>query len=666
MQKIILLFFFIFQFAMDAFSQQSYVDSLQTIIALDKHDDNEMKAYYLLAANCFRNNPEKAKSYLGSCLILAVPGNNFDRQCAAYSMFLSLYQNIGNMDSALYYVNKLKAVAANAPGNNRVMVNYNQALGLYYKKSGDFNNALPYSLAAAKYSELTTTNKADIGGQWLNTANVYTELGEYNKAMECNLKALRLFEEAGNKLGESFCYNGIAIGYLKLRQFPRALEYAEKSLALKKELKDKRGICSSLSAMGEAYAGIGNIQQAVTSYDEALKISKDGKIPKLEADIYFNMAKVFVEEHKDSTATAYFNKCKELALQLDNKQLAAYADNEIAVLYKKESDRKQTEKVLITSLSTFKEAGTLDKEADNYKKLSDFYANTQQYDKALENINKFNSVKDSLTGLNVQVQLRNLEEQYNSEKKIKEISLLKKDNELQQQKFQKQRLLMIGAAVLALLAICSIWLLMNRNKLKQRMKELELRNQIAADLHDEVGSSLSSIHLLSQMAAQPGNEATHKDILTRMSTNAKETMDKMGDIVWMIKPSETEAGSLKQRMERFAYEICSSKNIEVNVQLEDLEKVKLSMEQRKNIYLIFKEAVNNAVKYSGTEKIEITSTIQNKQLTLQVKDFGKGFDSSIVKKGNGLDNMQHRAKELGGELLIETIINTGTTMQLIV
>ncbi len=649
-----------------AYSQSVYVDSLQQIVALEKHDDNEMKAFYLLAANCFRNNPEKAKTYLGSCLRLAIPANNFDRQCAAYSLLLSLYQNSGNMDSALYYVNRLKVVAANASENNRVMANYNQALGLYYKKSGDFKNALPYSLAAVRYSEVITTSKADIGGLWLNTANVYTELGEYKKAMECNLKALRLFEEAGNQLGESFCYNSISVGYLKLNQFPKALEYAQKSLALKTALKDKKGICSGLSTVGEAYAGIGNIPQAFISYEEALKISKDEKFPKLEADIYFNMAKIFVEQNKDSIAIVYFKKSKELALQLENKQLAAYADNELAGLYKNESNRKQTEKVLITSLSTFKETGSLDKEADNYKKLSDFYAGNQQYDKALENINKYHAVKDSMIGLNVQVQLEKLEEQYNSVKKEKEISLLKKDNELQQQKFQKQRLLMIGAAALALLAICGIWLLMSRNKLKQLMKELELRNQIAADLHDEVGSSLSSIHLLSQMATQPGNEATQIDILNRMSTNAKETMDKMGDIVWMIKPGETEAGSLKQRMERFAFEICSSKNIEVCLQLDELEKAKLSMEQRKNIYLIFKEALNNSVKYSGTKKIEITSTILNKQLTLRVKDFGEGFDSSIVKKGNGLDNMEHRAKELNGELITKAGINTGATIQLIV
>ena len=171
------------------------------------------------------------------------------------------------------------------------------------------------------------------------------------------------------------------------------------------------------------------------------------------------------------------------------------------------------------------------------------------------------SLKDSIIKDQYNNQVANLQSSFELKEKDKEILLLGKDRELQQQKLFRQRLLFVAAAVLLLLALIGIWLLMNRNKLKQRMKELELRNQIAADLHDEVGSSLSSIHMLSQMATKQGNESTHKDILARMSRNAKETMDKMGDIVWMIKPGETEAGSLEQRMERFAYEIAATAKI---------------------------------------------------------------------------------------------------------
>jgi two-component system, NarL family, sensor histidine kinase UhpB len=144
-----------------------------------------------------------------------------------------------------------------------------------------------------------------------------------------------------------------------------------------------------------------------------------------------------------------------------------------------------------------------------------------------------------------------------------------------------------------------------------------------------------------------------------VGSNAKETMDRMSDIVWMIKPGEAETGSLRQRMERFAKEICSSKNIELSIDLSTIENVKFSMAQRKNIYLIFKEALNNSVKYSGTKKIEIRATLQNKHLELSVKDEGKGFDASQKERGNGLDNMKNRTKELNGKL--ELISSPGGT-----
>jgi two-component system, NarL family, sensor histidine kinase UhpB len=135
--------------------------------------------------------------------------------------------------------------------------------------------------------------------------------------------------------------------------------------------------------------------------------------------------------------------------------------------------------------------------------------------------------------------------------------------------------------------------------------------------------------------------------------------------VWMIKPGESEAGSLKQRMERFAYEICGSKNIIATLQIDELEKLRLTMEQRKNLYLIFKEAMNNAVKYSGTEKIEVKAMMQQKQLEMMIQDYGQGFDVSKSTRGNGLGNMLQRAKDMQAQLQVESAAGKGTSIKLI-
>jgi signal transduction histidine kinase len=647
------------------FSQSAYADSLQKIIALNRHDEAERKTYSLLAIDYFKTNPAKAKTIMLQLVKMATEADDYMRLSSAYSLLLTIYKDEGNVDSAVYVVNKFKETADKVPDDYKVQGNYNQAVGLYYKKNGDYKTALPYSLEAVRLAEKgSASNKAYVGGQWLNAGDVYLGLGEYSKAMDCNLKALRLFEESGSKRGEGFCYTNLSALYNLLKQYGNALKAAQKSLEIKTQLNDTRGICTALEGIGQANMNLKNLPKAFSSYEAALKISIAEKMPIEEMTCYFNMAKIFSAEDKDSLAIVYFKKSKALALQLENKPVAANVDLELSTLYKNADDLKHTEQTLYTSLQTFRETGSLEKESDNYKKLSEFYAGNKQYDKALEFSNKFHDIKDSITGINIQVQLKKLEEQFNSEKKEKEIVLLKNEKELQQQRLFRQRILFGAAAVLLILSLLGIALLVNRNRLRQRMKELELRNQIAADLHDEVGSSLSSIHMLSQMATQPGNEITHKDILSRMSSNAKETMDKMGDIVWMIKPGETESGSLKQRMERFTYEICGSRNISAALQIDQLEKIKLSMEQRKNIYLIFKEAVNNAVKYSGTEKIEIIASVQNKELMLQVKDFGKGFAFETTGKGNGLDNMKHRAAEMSGTIQINSSAAQGTEIKL--
>jgi signal transduction histidine kinase len=245
----------------------------------------------------------------------------------------------------------------------------------------------------------------------------------------------------------------------------------------------------------------------------------------------------------------------------------------------------------------------------------------------------------------------------------KQIELLQKDQLINSGKLKQQRFLLLLFGAIILFISLGIWMFVNRNKLRQRMKEVELRNRIAADLHDEVGSSLSSIFMLSKMAAttSTGNQQT---ILSKVSDNAHETMDKMSDIVWMLKPSENYGEGLKERMERFIHDLCNIHAIHFSFEANELGNLKLTPTQNKNVYLIFKEAVNNAIKYSNTKTLEVKIYTKNKNLNLVICDKGSGFDLKNVKKGNGLNNMNTRATELQGKLLIDTNFNMGTQVNL--
>lgn len=603
-------------------AQPGKLDSMLRLLETTAADTNKVNLYWKIGVSIINKDAPAAIPYFKNGAALAKKLgfiSGMERCTNATSVAFSYH---GKFDSALFYINAAIPFAIKA-GNIR-------RLSLAYLNRADvFNNMQNFSAAlkdcdtAIIYAEKTNSSDG-LGRIYSIMSDIYTTVKQYPKAITSLDKSDQFFEKANNRQMIAMNYSERAEIFVYLNEPAKAIPYFKKAINLADSLEDIENLSAYYGGLAEAFAKVKNYSAAAAAAKLGLKYAQQTGDTKQEGVMYDNLCNQYIMQNN-------FEKAIEYGLK-------AYT------ILKAEKDLLR-EQVIAGTLSEayFKVGNT--SHAYHYLKIS-------------------SELNDSLVKQQFSNETARLQSTLEVKQKDKEIELLNKNKEIQKQKVQKQQLLMLGALLLALLALAGIWLLMNRNKLRQKMKELELRNQIAADLHDEVGSSLSSIHMLSQMAAKPGNEATHKDILTRMSSNAKETMDKMGDIVWMIKPGETEAGSLKQRMERFAYEIGSSKNIAVAIQLEELDKLKLTMEQRKNIYLIFKEALNNAVKYSGSSTIEINAIIQSNRLNLQVKDFGKGFDCSLVKKGNGLDNMQHRAKDLGAFLELNSNLTEGTILTL--
>jgi two-component system sensor histidine kinase UhpB len=131
-------------------------------------------------------------------------------------------------------------------------------------------------------------------------------------------------------------------------------------------------------------------------------------------------------------------------------------------------------------------------------------------------------------------------------------------------------------------------------------------------------------------------------------------------MVWMVRPDQE--SELAQRMERFAYDICSGANVELDLDLHEING--LTMEQRRNIYLIYKEAVNNAIKYAQATVLKISLKQDIQGISLIVIDNGIGFDTVQNFAGNGLRNMQRRAEELRATLTLTSSPNKGTKLLL--
>jgi len=213
---------------------------------------------------------------------------------------------------------------------------------------------------------------------------------------------------------------------------------------------------------------------------------------------------------------------------------------------------------------------------------------------------------------------------------------------------------------------------MYRYRINELLKRQAIRNKIAQDLHDNVGSTLSSISVYSQVAKiyqQQQKLEPLQDTLEKISATSSEMISEMNDIVWAINPRNDNMETILQRMESFARPLLASQEVKFHFSyVPGIQHQHLEMAKRKNFYLIFKEAINNALKYSGCKNLWVDISLHHHQLELLVKDDGKGFDVKKIRSmntlsGNGVRNMEMRAKEMKGSWSIVSS-DSGTIVKL--
>jgi signal transduction histidine kinase/ligand-binding sensor domain-containing protein len=191
-----------------------------------------------------------------------------------------------------------------------------------------------------------------------------------------------------------------------------------------------------------------------------------------------------------------------------------------------------------------------------------------------------------------------------------------------------------------------------------------VRQRIAADLHDEIGSSLTQISILSEVATRQGARTPEMiQPLARIASYSRELIDAMSDIVWAINPAKDHLSDLTQRMRRHASDLFTTCDIRFRLELPPSdEEVKLGANLRREIFLIFKEALNNMVKHASCGMAAIRMTLESGELCLSVEDDGKGFDLGEPAEGHGLQSIRSRAAAVGGEAEIASRPGQGTSI----
>jgi len=204
-----------------------------------------------------------------------------------------------------------------------------------------------------------------------------------------------------------------------------------------------------------------------------------------------------------------------------------------------------------------------------------------------------------------------------------------------------------------------------RQRIKYLLEVESLKSNIAADLHDNVGAGLTEISILSELAS---NEIMKPNIATKhmgqISELSRHLVESMSDIVWVVNPNVDSLYDLIVRLKDMYGELLADLGIKLQTSnLENLSTIKLAMDYRQNLYLILKESLNNSIKHSKCNNIDLIVYGLKNKLIVKIIDNGIGFDINSVTLGNGLQNIKERGQKMGGTLNIFSNNGNGTKIE---
>ena len=217
---------------------------------------------------------------------------------------------------------------------------------------------------------------------------------------------------------------------------------------------------------------------------------------------------------------------------------------------------------------------------------------------------------------------------------------------------------------MAAVAMAVIWIWYKRNQ--QAKKKIEaLRWQLSRDLHDDIGATLSSISVYSAVLENRITDENNRHVVEEIKEKAISTIQNMSDIIWAIQPGSDQVNDFMQRFQTNALPLLESKNMRFFQKGNTADAtLRLSILQRRNLFLVCKEALNNCIKYAAASFFSIELIQTKHELKITLMDDGIGFDEAHLTRKNGILNIQHRIQELQGLISIKTTPGQGCRMDI--
>ena len=626
-------------------AQTHDTDSLKAVIARSDPDTARARTLYRLSRAYWTRDLDTAYHYAEELLTLSQGLGYHTGIGNAYNSMGVVEWYRGNYPAAQARHEKALAARKLAGEPAGIAASYHN-LGLLNDDQGNYPEALKYYLDALKLYE-SIGNSEGIAQEHSVIGTMHMAHGDLKASIEAHEKALALREEDNDEWGLTETYNNLGIAYAELGELEKALSWHRKALDLRLRIGDEMGTATSYNNFGYIYLSLGRFDKAMESLENALAINT----------------------------------------RLGHKKSMANVELNIGKLYVSRGDHREAMRHQERSLALAKEVGASDYVHMALKDLSNSAAEAGSFAKAYAYRLEFEQLNDSIFNSEKTRSLVRQEMEYGFAKKqfadslanVEARNLAERDHQMALLAERNRRNLIAFGGVLVLLLSAGLWsrlryirrtrdtILRTQRQLviseKQREAE-QVRTRIARDMHDELGSELTKIGMMIG-ELKNGHAVVPAEKLERIATLSGEANTSLHDIVWAVDPQHDSVRSLVLHAEHHTERMFEGRNVELEQDFDHEGTDRpIDPQTKRNIFLLLKEAVNNALKYSKAGHIKVSLRTTPRSFHLLVKDDGIGFDLMASREnGNGTRNMRARCEALGADLHITTAPGMGCAIE---
>jgi signal transduction histidine kinase/tetratricopeptide (TPR) repeat protein len=579
-----------------------------------------------------------------------------------------------SMDSAFLFYSKALGLSIDIEYKKGIYTYYHHT-AYAYGKQNEFEKAfknLQYYLDMARENK----NKLQEAKAYISYGTVYSWYGDAAKEVNYYQKAIELLTKLDDPKTLSVVYSNISSVYSNQKLYKEALHYANLSLEVDKKRNDEEGIAADYLGLANIYSDKKMPDSCIYFNKEALRLTRKINMPYMQVYALINWARE-IKKIKPDSAIILTKESLALNEKMNYKTGIIKSNITLGECYLAKKEYSTALNILLKAKKDYDEEISKKEKLNLLDDIYSAYKNKGDYKMAIATDEEWQVLNDSLKTEETRdalFQFSKKEQQLISEKELsqKELKISRQQN-------------WITALGLGALAVCGtgfFFFLYQRNKQQLKNKQIELlqkenefiavksslegqlleRSRISKEIHDELGSSLTSISLLTEVLKKRIDTGINPEI-NKISDTSADMVDKMNEIIWALNTSNDTVNSLVAYVRKFTNNFLQDANMELEfLEINIPEHRPLEGSVRRNIYLTVKEAVNNIVKHSGAKKVTMEVDAAG-GLQIKIKDDGKGIDTAMIRQfGNGLINMKKRMEDIGGTFSIEN--NNGTQIKL--